>query len=219
MKYCKNCHIHYDTPLETCMFCNGDLESNGDTVYKFMPVKKHGLFPLFYKLFVFLNLMSLALSVFLDYNANGWPLSWSYLVGSANIYIIILAAIIVAPGAWISKVNKGVLSFWIWITIFSYVLGNYHWAIDYVIPFSISFNILLLTILLTIDRKKWFDYSIGLFFFSVLAFIPTLFNILSVTVVQWPSLAATIYGIITLIGLFFFSSKETKDEFKRRFHI
>lgn len=219
MKYCKNCHIHYDTPLETCMFCNDDLDKEGETVYKFMPVKKKGLFPVFYKLFIFLNLMSLALSGFLDYSANGWPLSWSYLVGSANIYAIILAAIVVAPGFWISKVNKGVLSFWIWMTLFAYALGDYHWAIDYVIPFSISFSILLLTILLTFDRKKWFDYSIGLFFFSTLAIVPTLFNILSLTTVQWPSLASTIYGIITLIGLFFFSSKETKDEFKRRFHI
>jgi hypothetical protein len=219
MRYCKNCHIHYDTPLEKCMFCNDDLKATGETTYKFAPYKKKGLFHHFYRFFIFINFISLALSIFLDYDHNGFPLTWSLLVGSSNILAVILFTLFANSGLWIAKVNKAVFSGLVWITFVTYILGDYHWAVDYIIPISISFNISLLTILLVFDRKKWFDYSLGLFFFATLGLLPGLFNLLDLTLVKWPSAAAVIYSIITFIGLFFFSSKETKDEFKRRFHI
>lgn len=219
MRYCNNCHIHYDTPLEQCMFCNEDLEVKGDTTYKFAPYRKKGLFRVFYRLFIFLNIISLTLSLYLDFEANGQVLIWSPLVALTNLLAIVWVMLLVAPGMWISKVNKMVVTGLLWITGIAYFIGIQRLIIDYVIPFSFVFNIALLTLLLVIDRKKWFDYASGLFFFSVVGILPGIFNILGITEIRWPSLVSMLYGIVTLLGLFFFSSKETKDEFKRRFHI
>jgi len=219
MRYCKNCHIHYDTPLEKCMFCNAELDIQGETTFKFAPFKKKGFFGLFYRLFIFFNIISISLSLYVDFNENGFPLTWSILVGLTNLFAIILFVLIFSPGSWISKVNKSVFGGLIWVTGMAYFLGDYHWAIDYVVPISIVFNIALLTVLLIFDRKKWFDYATGLFFFSFIGIIPGIFNIIRLTNVQWPSLISMLYAIVTLIGLLFFSNKEMKDEFKRRFHI
>src|SRR5690554_5667394 len=110
MKYCKTCHIHYDTPLETCMFCNGELEDNHQDVlsYKFAEVKKRSASRFFYRLFIFLNIISIIVSLYLDY-ADGLPLEWSLIVGITNIYAVSMFIMLIIPTLWTSKLTKSII--------------------------------------------------------------------------------------------------------------
>jgi len=45
------------------------------------------------------------------------------------------------------------------------------------------------------------------------------FFILNEKLVLWPSIASAIYAFFTIIGMFVFGDRATKDEFKKRFHI
>jgi hypothetical protein len=45
MKYCKSCNVSYNTPLDHCILCNGELEVkdglNHELVYKYGECKKN----------------------------------------------------------------------------------------------------------------------------------------------------------------------------------
>jgi hypothetical protein len=66
MKYCKTCHVHYDTTLEHCMLCNGELESDGNEqeTYKFSECEKRKASRFFHRLFIFLNIVSIIYRLF-----------------------------------------------------------------------------------------------------------------------------------------------------------
>ena len=108
MRYCKTCHVHYDTDLEHCMLCGGDLEvtENDQSVYKFKEITKKSRSNFFYRFFVFLNFMSIIITLSLDY-LSGLPLTWSLVVSVTNLYTVVLLMILLNPNFWASKFTKG----------------------------------------------------------------------------------------------------------------
>ena len=111
MKYCKTCHIHYDTDLKHCILCDGDLEveENDQSVYKFREISKKSKSNFFYRLFIFLNFMSIMITIALDY-LSGLPLTWSLVVSVTNLYTIVLLVILGNPNFWASKFTKVMIS-------------------------------------------------------------------------------------------------------------
>lgn len=220
MKYCKTCHIHYDTPLETCMFCNAELEDNQQDVlsYKFAEVKKRSASRFFYRLFIFLNIVSIIVSLYLDY-ADGLPLEWSLIVGITNIYAVSMFIMLIIPTLWTSKLTKGIILTTGSLILIGLAINDYSWALDIVFPFAVLTNTFLITILILVNKKKWFDYFSSLIVISIIGLLPGLFNVLGFTTIQWPSLICFAYSAFTIIGIIALPSKTMRDEFKRRFHI
>jgi len=110
MRYCKTCKIHYDTDLEACVLCGGDLEydEHDHSVYKFKEASKKPKSNFFLRLFVFLNFMSVFVTLALDY-LSGLPLTWSLIVSATNIYTVILLIVLANPNFWVSKFTKIVI--------------------------------------------------------------------------------------------------------------
>ena len=69
MKYCKTCHVHYQTDLNHCILCNGELEKTDDQpeVFNFTVCKKRSVSRFFYRLFVFMNIVSAIVSIYLQF--------------------------------------------------------------------------------------------------------------------------------------------------------
>lgn len=221
MKYCKSCHIHYDTTLDHCMFCNGELEDHHEkvTTYKFSEIQKKKTSRFFHRLFIYLNLVSFAVSLYVDWTSNGFPLSWSLIVGITNIYTIIMFLLLTVPTLWTSKVTKSIIVTVGMLILFGLAIRDHQWALDYVFPLAVTANMLLISILIISNKKKWFDFFSSLIIITFIGLIPGLFNILNWTVTRWPSVVCFAYALITLIGIIFLPSKASRDEFKRRFHI
>lgn len=220
MRYCKTCHVHYDNTLEHCILCNGELEKVGETesTYKFPETKKRSKSRFFYRLFLFLNLVSALVALYIDF-ADGVPLSWSLVVGITNIYVVVMFLVLAVPTIWTHRLTKSVM-----ITVSSLILiglaiRDVDWALDYVLPFAIMSNMFIITLLILVNKKKWFDYFSSLVIISIIGLIPGLLNVLNLTVVQWPSLVSFAYATFTLFGIIILPSRSSREEFKRRFHI
>ena len=220
MKYCKTCHVHYDNTLEHCILCNGELEKTGEveSTYKFPEAKKRSKSRFFYRLFIFLNLVSVLVSLYIDF-ADGLPLTWSLIVGITNIYIVVMFLVLAVPTIWTHRITKSVI-----ITVGSLILiglaiRDVDWALDYVFPFAIMSNTFFITLLILVNKKKWFDYFSSLIFITIFGLIPGLLNVLNLTSVQWPSLVCFAFSTFTLFGIIILPSKSSREEFKRRFHI
>ncbi len=221
MKYCKTCKVHYDVPLSNCMLCNGELDDNDK-----MPLlskypdygKKRVQSKFLYRLFYYINFVSIIVTLYLDFQ-EGLPLSWSLVVGITNVYAIIMFAIFTHPTIWTSKLTKSIILSVLSLILLGLSIRDHTWAIDYVFPFAVLSNILLISILIIANKKKWFDYFSSLIFITIVGLIPGLLNLLNVTNTQWPSMICFAFALFTLIGIIFLPSKASRDEFKRRFHI
>lgn len=220
MKYCKTCHVHYDTPLEHCMLCNGELEDDhqGEVTYKFSEYinKKSSRF--FYRLFFFINIVSILISLYVDY-LDGLPLSWSLIVSITNLYAVVMFILLAVPTIWTSKLTKSMIVTIGMVILIGLAIRDHQWALDYVFPFAVMLNILLISILILINRKKWFDYFSSLIIITLVGLVPGLLNLIHVTEVTWPSVACFSYALVTLLGIIFLPSKASREEFHRRFHI
>lgn len=221
MKYCKTCDIHYDTTVDHCIFCNSELKSEPNKVYEYnyrpyIKHKTHGLF--IYKLFLLLNIISVIICTYLDYIKDS-HLYWSLIVSVGHVYAMILYSFLYYKIHWLTRIIWIIIATTLSVLGIAYITNDTSWAIDYILPFSIITNILISKILVLSRMKRFFDYLMHLFIVSLIGVVPLLLNIFNVTTTRWPSTVAFLYSIIVLITIFVLTSKETKEEFKRRFHI
>lgn len=173
---------------------------------------------LFIRIFYFLNIVSVIVSLYLDY-ADGLPLEWSLIVSITNLYAIAMFMTLTVPTIWTSKLTKSIILTVLSIILIGLSIRDYAWAIDIVLPFAVLSNILIITILILANKKKWFDYFSSLIVITIIGLIPGLLNLFRVTTLQWPSLICFAYSAFTLFGIFILPSKSSREEFKRRFHI
>ena len=127
--------------------------------------------------------------------------------------------ILAIPTIWTSKLVKTMIVTILAVILIGLSIRDYSWAIDYVFPFAIMSNILLLSVIIIFNKKKWFDYFSSLIIITIIGFVPGLMNLLSVTTIEWPSMVCFFYSAFTLLGIVFLPSKSSREEFKRRFHI
>jgi len=220
MKYCKTCHVHYDTTLEHCMLCNGELENEDEqeVTFKFNECHKRKTSRFFHRLFIFINIVSILISLYIDFS-DGLPLSWSLIVSITNLYAVVMFILLAVPTIWTSKLTKSMIVTIGMVILIGLAIRDHQWALDYVFPFAVMLNILLITILIIFNRKKWFDYFSALIIITIIGLVPGLLNLLKVTEVTWPSVACFSYALVTLLGIFFLPSKASREEFRRRFHV
>lgn len=220
MRYCKTCHVHYDTTLEHCMLCNGELEHENEQneTYKFTPCEKKKASRFFHRLFIFINIVSVLVTLYIDYT-DGLPLTWSLVVSITNLYAVIMFILLTVPTIWTSKLTKSIIVTVGMLILIGLAIRDHHWALDYVLPLALMLNIFLITLLIIVDKKKWFDYFSSLIIITIIGLVPGLLNLLKVTQITWPSVACFSYSLITLLGIIFLPSKSSREEFRRRFHI
>lgn len=231
MKYCKTCNLFYKPPVKSCLFCNNILEDvegkdtqSGNCDYSYptatiqKKVKQTTEKILYFILFIS-SLACLLVNIFVSITSDTHTRFWS-------IYIILsclLAAFIIHEFAISAKVFHKIyqISFMTFIYLVALALlgSNYHWALDYVLPLGLFALNILSTLCILGSKKRLYQYSIYVFNTSLLAFVPLILYFLKAVKVGWPALTCCLYGILTLLGLFVFSTKESKEELKRRLHV
>lgn len=220
MRYCKTCKINYDTDLNNCLLCGGELiiGESDESSYKFKEFNKRPKSNFYYRLFIFLNVMSMLITLILDY-MNGTPLTWSLVVSLTNIYSIMMLLTLGNPTFWVSKFTKTIIFTISVVILIGLSIRDYTWAVDFVFPLAVTSTILVLTILIFANRKKWYDYFASLFIITLIGLVPSILILANVLTISWPSIVCLIYSILTLLGMIFLPSKTSREEFKRRFHI
>ena len=233
MKKCNKCDITYNTNRYTCPFCKNLLTDQKDesieTIYQPYPkfkdkIKKTNLIQ---KILVFLSIIAIIIVItanYYEYKEETKSL-WSIitLLGIVTIWSLIKGLIISKKNIAKRIINFGFCLILLILSIEYLSItsqGNYsNWSINYVIPFILMGILTTINLLMLIRRKKFSDYMGYQFWLSIILILYRLLYTLNITSVIWPSLAALIYGISSIIALFFFGGKNTKEEFKKRLTI
>lgn len=223
MKYCNSCQIKYNTPLKKCVFCNNELSilDSTDMYYNYpIFIKEKKTSYLFMKIFSFLLVLANIICLFVDLKTASKPrINWSLYILSASIYSTLLLWNFLRYGDKIKKIISFFLVSIIFLISIGTINGNYHWAIDYILPFGIITSTLLMTFSLFGKRNKLYDFSVYVIISACLSIVPLFFYLANVTITDWPTLACFLYCFVTIAALFVFRPKDTMNELKRRLHL
>lgn len=226
MKYCKTCGLHYRTPLNHCLFCNNILEENAletskpDSIPFAYPgvTKKDRSRDVYPTLFYFLLTVAVFCCVVIDLYSTPSSITWSAYVILPCLYVALLIHIFRKSTGIFHKVYCFGLDTLLFLVALALLGTNYHWALDYILPFGLILLNILATFCILGSKKRLYQYSIYIFSTCVLAVIPFFLAIVSLTTVHWPTLVCCLYSVVTLLGLFFFSTHEAREELRRRLH-
>lgn len=215
MKHCKICNLNYDSNINKCLFCDNELEVVDNINNNYYPYYKKKNNNLFYKIFIIINLISLVITLFIDILHNKY-LSWSLIVLSSNIYLILLFYFLLYK----NKLSK-VISFLILTTLLvisiGFIIKDYYWALDFVLPFSLIISNFILFILVLISKSK--DHLSSLLIITFFGLLSLLLVIFKISKISWAIYSCFFYSIFILLSLFVFIPKDLKEEFKRKFHL
>ncbi len=226
MKYCKTCGLHYRTPLSHCLFCNNSLEeaasktSNPDSLPFAYPsiTKKDRRRNGFPTLFYFLLTAAVLCCVVIDLYSAPSSITWSAYVILPCLFTALLIHTFRKSNGFFHKVYCFGFYTLLFLVALALLGTNYHWALDYILPFGLILLNLLATSCILGSKKRLYQYSIYIFSTCILAIIPLILAIISLTTVHWPTLVCCLYSGVTLLGLFFFSTHEAREELHRRLH-
>lgn len=222
MKYCKTCHITYRTPLKNCLFCNNPLSitDTGECADHYPPVKKKSVKSKFFsRTAAFLFLLANLFCLNIDFFVSESRIHWSLLVLGASLFFIFSYNIIKGNRTRISQFVSIFLLLLAEIVSIGLIIKRPAWAIDYVFPFGILTLTFIMTCFLFGNARRIYDYGIYVLSSSLLGLVPLLLLLCHKLHTSWPSISCSLYCAITLLGLFFFTSRDAKDELKRRFYL
>ena len=231
MKRCNNCKLDFSTNRYTCPFCKNLLEEKEndgiETITQHYPLFKDKIYKInvVHKIFFFLSIVTILTVIITNYHEykKGINSLWS---------IITLAAILtlwsLVYGLIISKKNAARRIFNFGFSLIILILsieycsitnkGNYiNWSLSYVIPLILIATLSAINLMVIIRRKRFTDFVGYQFWISLSLILYHLLYIFDVHKVRWASLCALLYGLATIIAIFFFGGKKTKEEIKKRF--
>jgi heme/copper-type cytochrome/quinol oxidase subunit 4 len=229
MKYCKYCNLHYNTPLDHCLFCNNELmKTNLKSQEQMMEQTYH--YPEFQKrknsrrfllrFFSFLGLIAMITCVYIDLsNPITKGLSWSRYVISPIAYFLLFLSIITSSR---KSIQKTIYLPYLTLLFLVYLgsIGNSSvWSVDFVMPLGfISINITMLFFLL-IKKKRHHDYSIYCMTSSIIGILPIILLFNHSLTYTWPTITCFLYSLTSFLGILIFTPEATKEELKRRLHL
>ena len=217
MAYCKQCHLHYVSDQTHCVLCHQILEVDQKETKSYFPTfKKNKTLAPIIKYFMYLNLMSILITLIVD--AQDLVFDFSLIVSLSNLYAIVLASFIFLPEFWTTKISKILILTLLSLLGLTVLIRETYWFIDYVLPLTLIANILLVGIA-GLFYKKNDDLLFQLLMLIVLGFIPGLLQMIGITSFDIPSQVSFFLSLTIFIYIFLFQRKLLFEAIKRRFHL
>jgi len=232
MKHCVKCNVDVDTKRMTCPLCRDVLVEVNNELFHEEPYVGFALkkekFHMARKIFLFLSFMACTICAvvnFLTYKGTFWSLV--VVVGILYLWVLVKGTIISRRNIALKLVLQSLAIGLILLSV-QLLTPSVHWLIPYALPFVMIGTIFSVTLLIFIKTMRYKDYMLYLASVALVGIMPLIlsfikvakpFFILNEKLVLWPSIASAIYAFFTIIGMFVFGDRATKDEFKKRFHI
>jgi hypothetical protein len=102
--------------------------------------------------------------------------------------------------------------------VVNWTLGGFFWSLNYVIPMLVVLSVITITGLMLLRPMLLRDVFIYLLIIAAMGGLSVLLILLDAVTVLWTWVTASVYCILTLVGLFLFADRRTKHELKKRFH-
>ncbi|MDD7314879.1 MAG: DUF6320 domain-containing protein [Bacilli bacterium] len=232
MKHCNKCNIDVDTTRMTCPLCRDVLVENNKPStdfepyegYKPKPVKLH----IARRIFIFLSIMICSVCAVINALTYKGTI-WSLVVIGGIIYLwVLIKGTIISRRNIALKLVLQALAITILLLQIQLITPNVHWLTPYALPFIMIGTIFSITLLIFIKTMRYKDYMLYLIAVALVGTLPLILSftksvkplfILNDKLILWPSIASALYAVLTIVGMFIFGDRATKDEFKKRFHI
>ncbi|MGG1633274.1 DUF6320 domain-containing protein [Paenibacillus sp. FSL K6-3182] len=223
MRLCNRCNVSVDDQHDYCPLCSRPLGNRGNSASEYPSYAKlHQETAVFTrtKLFLFLTISAIVLSItinLLTLQLN--PKLWSAIVTTGLIYAWVIVKDTILSKAHIGKkilFHYAILA--LFLLVIDIFVGFMKWSTTYAIPLFGMAATFMMTLLAIIKKSLWHNdigYLLAMFFISL---CPAILFIFQLADVIWPSVAAIVYSLLTIIGMIIFSDRQFKEEIKKRFH-
>jgi len=222
MKYCEKCKLSVNSPVDHCPLCYANLaRQSGEPEPLCYPdfsgeAEKYNIL---FRILLFLSLTICVVCVTI--NLITFVNIWWCLVVVGNV-VYMWAAIGTAVRRR-SKIGYNILVQVICLALFLVLLdwfsGHKNWSLNYVVPFLFISATLSITVIIIVRRMALHEFLLYFILTAFLGFIPIILLVFRQVTVLWPSLVSALYSALSLVSLFIFADKATKNELKKRFHV
>lgn len=224
MKKCSRCNLLFNTTRKSCPLCFEILQDHDGKEFQGpdypRPETETAPYNVLLRIITFLSVIAIFTSVLVNaLTFKNTKTLWSLIVILGVLYFwVLLRSTFRAKSNVPMKLVIQMLMLSILIIGIDSVSGFKRWSLNYVVPF-LSMASLLAIISVLIGRVRFGEYLLYLLAAIILGFIPFILWLVKLITVLWPSLSAASLSFVTIIGMIVFADKETREEFKKRFHI
>lgn len=223
MMYCNKCKVKVAGNKKICPLCQNDLKKDNiseldQEVFPVIPTV-YKKFKLFFKILIFTSICACVICVALNIMLfeSVW---WSVFVVLGIICVWISLFIAIQKRRNIPK-NLIYQVFFASVisVIWDSVTGWKGWSLDFAIPcvcIAAMIAMAVLSLVLNIHIQDFIIYFIVNIIFGI---IPTLFLLLNIVHITYPSIICITGSIITLAALIVFEGANMVSELKKRFHM
>ena len=216
--YCKQCHIHFETPQQKCVLCGQALEIDHKKTTSYFPTfKTPKAYHKIFKSFIYLNVLNFIVLFFID--IQNQIIDFSLIAGVIHLYAIIMASFVFLSEFWTLKVTKILLLTLILLLSIGLLIRESTWALDYVIPVVLAVNILLYAVVILFKKDREDDDGFHVLLISLLGLLPYGFLLLGWIEEPLPTQITFIVSLSVILGLIFFNLRAIFEAIKRRFHV
>lgn len=219
MVRCRHCGVKITDNRTVCPLCDQKTYPDGEGCLQDYPRILTGrALRLVLRLLAFLTVGALLVVPVVNL-LNPTRVWWSFIVIGALAYGWVSLFLVLR-----SRRNIGLMVFIQLLAIsglcllINWTVGGYPWAVNYVIPLLVVLSVMFITGLLLLRPLLLRDVFIYLLVIAAMGGLSALFLLLDAVTVLWPWVTASLYCIMTLVGLFLFADRRTKHELKKRFH-
>lgn len=225
MKKCDNCNVSVEGSHDFCPLCFKKLEYNKSIIYGQYPSYEslYSSIKIFTlkKIFLFSAIVCIIVSVtvnILTYKNTAWSL-WSILVSISIIYVYINLVCLIFSDLYISKriLIEFIISS-ILVFIADIYFGFNGWSINFIIPFFSIASIASITMISAFRIKYFYEYAQYILISSFFGLCIIILPIFRLVTIVWPSIAAFIYSLCTILAMFIFFNNIFRTTLKKMFH-
>jgi hypothetical protein len=214
--------VNVDNPIDSCPLCFSSLtQKDNNPEQSSYPAllqqaeRQSILIRVLVMLSFAVSVVSLTVNI-LTYNG----LLWSLIVIGNVLYIWAAISTAVRKRSRIGfNVLIQVLCLAGLLVIIDVFSGRGNWALNYVVPFLFITATMSITVITIVKRLDTRSFILYFFLIALLGFIPIFLLALDQATVLWPSLVSAIYSGLSLLSLFVFAYRATKQELQKRFHM
>lgn len=221
MKYCEKCKVNVVGKRKSCPLCQGLLsgqdEEQEDEFPQITSIYKR--YNLFFKIIILISIIIASISVAVNValpKKGAWSLF--IIAGLVSVWVSLITAINKR-----NNIPKNIMYQVIIVSIavvsWDYMTHWRGWSIDYVIPLICIFAMISMSFISKVMKLHIEDYILYLIIDGVFGIVPSIFIMLGILKVLYPSLICVVTSIISLSILLLFEGESMLDEMKKRLHL
>lgn len=221
MKCCEKCKVNIIGKRKSCPLCQGILSGQDEEQVEEFPqiTSIYKQYNMFFKIIILISIIIASISVAINVmlpRAGAWSL---FIIGGLISVWISLITAINKRNNIPKNIIYQVMIISIAVVSWDYMTHWRGWSIDYVIPLICIFAMISMSFISKVMKLHIEDYILYLIIDGIFGIVPSLFIMLGILKVLYPSLICVVTSVISLSTLLIFEGDSIREEMKKRLHL